>query len=33
MDGEAAHSAENVGTTTLQYVLVEVKSAPTRTPH
>ena len=33
MDGEAPHSAENVGTTTLQYVLVEVKGAPTRTPN
>ena len=33
MDGEAPHSAENVGTTTLQYVLVEVKGAPTSTPN
>ena len=33
MDGEAPHSAENVGTTTLQYVLVEVKGAPTGTPN
>jgi quercetin dioxygenase-like cupin family protein len=31
MDGEAAHSAENVGKTTLQYLMVEVKSAPTKT--
>lgn len=27
MDAEAAHSSENIGKTTLQYVLVEVKSA------
>ncbi|HXZ58714.1 MAG TPA: cupin domain-containing protein [Steroidobacteraceae bacterium] len=33
MDGEEAHSAENTGKTTLQYVLVEVKAAPTRTPN
>ena len=33
MDGEEAHSAENVGTTTLEYILVEVKSAPTKTPN
>ena len=33
MDGEAPHSAENIGTTTLQYVLVEVKGAPTKTPN
>jgi len=33
MDGEEAHSAENVGTTTLQYLMVEVKSAPTKTPN
>ncbi|HYB63839.1 MAG TPA: cupin domain-containing protein [Steroidobacteraceae bacterium] len=33
MEGEAAHSAENVGKTTLQYVLVEVKAAPTKTPN
>ncbi len=33
MDGEAPHSAENVGKTTLQYILVEVKSAPTKTPN
>lgn len=33
MEGEEAHSAENVGKTTLQYVLVEVKAAPTKTPN
>jgi quercetin dioxygenase-like cupin family protein len=33
MDGEEAHSAENVGKTTLQYILVEVKGAPTKTPN
>lgn len=33
MDGEAAHSAENVGKTTLQYLMVEVKGAPTKTPN
>jgi hypothetical protein len=33
MDGEEPHSAENVGKTTLQYILVEVKGAPTKTPH
>jgi quercetin dioxygenase-like cupin family protein len=33
MEGEAAHSAENVGKTTLQYILVEVKAAPTKTPN
>jgi quercetin dioxygenase-like cupin family protein len=33
MDGEEAHSAENVGKTTLQYLLVEVKGAPTKTPN
>jgi len=33
MDGEEAHSAENVDTTTLQYLMVEVKSAPTKTPN
>jgi quercetin dioxygenase-like cupin family protein len=33
MDGEEPHSAENVGKTTLQYLLVEVKSAPTKTPN
>jgi len=33
MNGEAPHSAENVGETTLQYILVEVKGAPTKTPH
>ena len=33
MDGEEAHSAENVGETTLQYILVEVKAAPTKTPN
>ena len=33
MDGEEAHSAENVGTTVLQYLMVEVKSAPTKTPN
>ncbi len=27
MDAEAAHTSENIGTTTLSYVLVEVKSA------
>jgi hypothetical protein len=30
---EEAHSAENVGKTTLQYILVEVKAAPTKTPN
>ena len=30
MDGEAPHTAENIGTTTLQYLLVEVKSAATK---
>jgi len=33
MDGEEAHSAENFGETTLQYILVEVKAAPTKTPN
>jgi len=33
MDGEEAHSAENVGKTALQYILVEVKGAPTKTPN
>jgi quercetin dioxygenase-like cupin family protein len=33
MDGEEPHSAENVGKTTLQYLLVEVKGAPTKTPN
>ena len=33
MDGEEPHTAENVGKTTLQYILVEVKSAPTKTPN
>lgn len=33
MEGEEAHSAENVGKTTLQYILVEVKAAPTKTPN
>lgn len=33
MVGEEPHSAENVGKTTLQYLLVEVKAAPTRTPN
>lgn len=33
MDGEAPHTAENVGKTTLQYILVEVKSAPTKMPN
>jgi len=32
MDGEAPHSAENVGKTTLQYLMVEVKDAPSKTP-
>jgi len=27
MDAEAAHTSENIGKTTIQYVLVEVKSA------
>ena len=31
MDGEAPHTAENVGKTTLQYLMVEVKAAPTKT--
>ncbi len=30
MDGEAPHTAENIGSTVLQYLLVEVKSAPTK---
>jgi len=33
MDGEEAHSAENVGKTTLQYILVEVKAEPSKTPN
>lgn len=33
MDGEEPHSAENTGKTTLQYLLVEVKAAPTKTPN
>ncbi len=33
MNGEAPHTAENVGKTTLQYIMVEVKSAPTKTPN
>jgi len=33
MDGEEAHTAENVGKTTLQYLMVEVKAAPTKTPN
>jgi quercetin dioxygenase-like cupin family protein len=33
MEGEEAHTAENVGKTTLQYILVEVKGAPTKTPN
>jgi hypothetical protein len=33
MEGEEPHSAENVGKTTLQYILVEVKAAPTKTPN
>jgi len=33
MDGEAGHTAENVGKTTLQYVMIEVKCAPTMTPN
>ena len=33
MDGEAPHQSENVGSTTLQYVMVEVKSAPTTYPN
>ena len=33
MDGEEPHTSENVGKTTLQYLLVEVKSAPTKTPN
>jgi len=33
MDGEEAHSAENTGKTTLQYLMVEVKVAPTKTPN
>ena len=33
MDGESAHSAENVGKTTLQYLMVEVKAAPSKTPN
>ena len=33
MEGEEAHSAENVGKTTLQYILVEVKAAPSKTPN
>jgi len=27
MDAEAPHTSENIGTTTIHYVLVEVKSA------
>jgi quercetin dioxygenase-like cupin family protein len=33
MEGEEAHTAENVGKTTLQYLMVEVKAAPTKTPN
>lgn len=33
MDGEKPHTAENVGKTTLQYLMVEIKSAPTDTPN
>jgi len=33
MDGEEPHTAENVGKSTLQYILVEVKAAPTKTPN
>lgn len=33
MEGEEAHTAENVGKTTLQFILVEVKAAPTKTPN
>lgn len=33
IDGEEAHTAENVGKTTLQYLMVEVKAAPTKTPN
>jgi len=33
MDGEEAHNVENVGTTVLQYLMVEVKSAPTMIPN
>ena len=33
LDGEAPHSAENVGKTTLQYILVEIKGASTKTPN
>jgi hypothetical protein len=32
-DGEEAHTAENIGTTTLQYIMVEIKDAPTKTPN
>ena len=33
MEGEEAHTAENVGKTILQFILVEVKAAPTKTPN
>jgi len=33
MDGEKPHTAENVGTTTLQYIMIEVKGAPTAFPN
>jgi quercetin dioxygenase-like cupin family protein len=33
MDGEEPHTAVNVGKTTLQYIMVEVKNAPTKTPN
>lgn len=33
LNGEEPHTSENVGKTTLQYLLVEVKGAPTKTPN
>ena len=33
MDGEEPHSAENTGKATVQYLMVEVKGAPTKTPN
>jgi quercetin dioxygenase-like cupin family protein len=33
MDGEEPHTAENVSKSTLQYLMVEVKAAPTKTPN
>ena len=32
-DGEEPHSAENTGKATVQYLMVEVKGAPTKTPN